>query len=110
MGRRKKPTKELVAGTVYIIDRRINSFVVFRSIVSRQTSKNLHHINNYILFKVLPSPNINTVFVVKHVKLFGKHYAKVLVSNSEQGTEVGYVSLMELERVCRGKLKWKLTD
>lgn len=110
MGRRKKQTKELVVGTVYVIDRRISSFVLFRRIISRQHSKNLSEEHNAVMFTILPAPDINTILVTKHTKLFGKDYAKVIVSNKRQGTEIGYLSLVELKRLSRGRLKWKIVE
>jgi hypothetical protein len=105
MGRRRTPIRRLQTSVVYYADRRFASFSIFRKIISRQLSKNKNP-NNFRLFTIQSKPILTSLMVLGHEKLFGREYVRVLVSNSENDSTVGWMFLGEFLKVICGKPKW----
>jgi len=107
MGRKKKRVKKLLLNSFYVVDRRIPSFIVYRTIISRQNSRNKNLENNTVIFEVCPAPALTTLLVVAHLVMFGKDYAKVIASSKTGKVVIGYILLVELKRIVKGRLKWE---
>lgn len=89
---------------IYFVDRRFNSFTIFKRIKSRQTSANLQK-TNVKYFHIPPEPESTTLMVSSHEIFFGKDYVKILAANTKD-VAIGYIILDDFLKLIKGYPKW----
>lgn len=109
VGRLKNLEKEIKTGSLYSLDKRHKYIIVYRQILSRQSSKNELTKGNRVAFK-LKKMGSTSLIVNRNDTLFGRDYLNVTIVSSDQDMITGFVELEEFLKVIVGKPQWVILD